>query len=139
MHICVTLALRDPLMLCGSVERPNLHLSCHRKPCEDRAQAARMLCDIICGDTTPLVPFSAKLGTDNETPAAVVYCVSRAEALELSVQMQADPRLKGQACPLHTSRPLHRQALTGPPMLLRGYLCISVPLDAYCMTSTASV
>lgn len=96
MHIVASLALRGPLMLCGSVERPNLHLSCLRKPCEDRAQAARMLCDVICGDPTHLVASTARLGASTEVPAAVVYCVSRAEVKELSVLMQADTRLKGQ-------------------------------------------
>lgn len=99
MHIAASLALREPLMLCGSVERPNLHLSCLRKPCEDRAQAARMLADVICGDPSPLVPSAARLGATGEVPAAVVYCVSRAEVKELSALMQADPRLKGQVRP----------------------------------------
>eukprot|EP00892_Ulva_mutabilis_P003710 jgi/Ulvmu1/1710/UM116_0023.1 len=95
MHIAISLGLRDHLLLCGSVERPNLHISCLRKPCDDRPQAARMLCDMICGDHTPLVAPAVSLGTAGQIPAAIVYCVSRAEVRELSRLMQADARVAG--------------------------------------------
>lgn len=95
IHIAMSLALRDPLVLCGSVERPNLHLSLLRKPCEDRSQAARMLCEVICGDHNPLFTQTFNPGPVGQVPLAIVYCVSRAEVRELSRLMQTDARLAG--------------------------------------------
>lgn len=102
-QISTCLALRSPLIINGSIDRPNLHISCQRKPCEDRAQAARMLCNLICGKSGHLNSSAAEVSGKNAVPAAVVYCVSRVEVKELSAVMQADPRLRGKVCFPHTN------------------------------------
>jgi superfamily II DNA helicase RecQ len=95
VDIVSMLTLRNPLVICASVERPNLHISFHQKPSEDTSLAARLLCNLIAGEPSPWIQDSTALTSPGEIPSAIVYCVSRSEVSQLAMQMNADERFSG--------------------------------------------
>jgi superfamily II DNA helicase RecQ len=102
MEIAATLMLRSPLVICGSVARPNLHISVRRKPSEDTSMAASMLVDVILGKPCRLLPnpqpFESTFGPSGNIRPTIIYCVSRSEVEQLCSYMNADERLRGKAC-----------------------------------------
>jgi superfamily II DNA helicase RecQ len=93
--IKVTLQLRSPVVLKASPERPNLHLSCCMKPCEDSAFMAALLADLILGNPCSLAPGPLKLAPPNTVPATIIYCVSKVEVETLRTVMNTNPKLRG--------------------------------------------
>ena len=94
-EIQAALRLRAPVTLCGSTERPNLHLSCRVKPSEDVALMASMLTDMLLGQPCSLAQEPVALAPPGCIPATVIYCVSKAEVETMRSVMNADARLRG--------------------------------------------
>lgn len=105
MEIAATLVLRSPLVICGSVERPNLHISVARKPSEDTGMAASMLMDLILGKPCRLLPhpqpFESDYSSSGGIRPTIIYCVSRSEVDQLCSLMNANERFQGKVCSHH--------------------------------------
>lgn len=102
MEIAATLVLRSPLVICGSVERPNLHISVSRKPSEDMGMAASMLMDLILGKPCRLLPqpqpSESAYSSSGGIRPTIIYCVSRSEVDQLCSLMNASERFQGRVC-----------------------------------------
>lgn len=102
MEIAATLVLRSPLVICGSVERPNLHISVVRKPSEDTAMAASMLMDLILGKPCRLLPhpqpFESAYHAAGGIRPTIIYCVSRSEVDQLCSRMNSNEQFQGRVC-----------------------------------------
>lgn len=102
MEIAATLVMHNPLVICGSVERPNLHISVTRKPTEDVGMAASMLMDLILGKPCKLLPcpqpFESAYSASGGIRPTIIYCVSRSEVEQLCSLMNANERFQGRVC-----------------------------------------
>ena len=102
VEICNTLRLRSPLILRTSSERPNLHIACRLKPCEDAHVAANIIASLLLGRPCSLSPFvsnSTQAGGPTNAPGSVpptvVYCVSKAVVTALVSVLSLVPEFVG--------------------------------------------
>lgn len=98
VEIARVLGMRQPLVLRGSSERASLHIAHRLKPSEGSAAGAELIERLLSGracSATPLMSAAARGSPPREIPAAVVYCVSKAQVAEMVTLLSRQPLFAG--------------------------------------------